>query len=66
MNSCDELRKFLEPMDGPHRRSAIVRICDVCEVHQYTVKRWRDGNVRIRPIFKRAINEEFNREIFKL
>lgn len=61
-----ELNDFLQSMDGPHKRSAIVRIADACGITRTTVKRWLDFNTEIRPIFKKAINEEFNREIFKL
>jgi hypothetical protein len=61
-----ELYDFLKDMDGPHYRSAVVRIADACSVTTVTVTRWVKNNTKIRPIFKRAINEEFNREIFKL
>lgn len=62
----EELRQFIAPMDGPHRRSAILRISDCTGVHRRTVVRWLDKDVGISDVFKRLINEEFNRQIFVL
>lgn len=60
-----ELKNFLMHMDGPHRRSAITRICDACSVSRPTVARWIKTGTGIRPIYKQAINKEFGQEIFK-
>lgn len=61
-----ELQLFILPMDGPHRRSAILRIADCTGVHVVTVKRWIAKDVRISDVFKRLINEEFRKDIFVL
>lgn len=61
-----ELICFIDPMDGPHKRSAILRIADACNVSRRTVTRWIEQGIDIKNIYKRAINEEFNRQIFRL
>lgn len=62
----NELRAFLDQMDGAHRRSAICRIADACCVTRPTVSEWIKENVDISDIKKIAINKEFRQEIFKL
>ena len=61
-----ELLAFLENMDGPHRRSAILRVADACNVSRRTVTRWLENSAELKPIYKEAINKEFNRQIFSL
>lgn len=65
-HAMQELQKFILPMDGPHRRSAILRIADSCNVSRRTVTRWLENDIVIRDIFKKAINEEFQQQIFML
>lgn len=61
-----ELQIFISGMDTVHKRSAIVRIADVCHVSRCTVTRWIEKGTVKNPLYKKAINEEFRQEIFKL
>lgn len=66
VENANELICFINPMDGPHKRSAILRIADACNVSRRTVTRWIELETDLKDIYKRAINEEFNHQIFRL
>lgn len=61
-----ELTNFIGPMDAAHKSSAITRIADVCHVSRTTVYRWVDAGTVKNLLYRKAINEEFRQEIFKL
>lgn len=61
-----QLSNFLAPMDGPHKRSAILRISDSTGLTRATIMGWVNSRRPIRDIYKKLINEEFRQQIFTL
>lgn len=61
-----QLSNFLAPMDGPHKRSAILRISDATGLSRATIMGWVNSRRPVRDIYKKIINEEFRQQIFTL
>lgn len=60
------LQEYANRLDGPHRRSFIVRVMDSCGVSRYTVLYWLREDKPLKQVYKRAINEEFRTQLFAL